>query len=74
MPNPHRYFIEERNNGTLAVIGEGKDKPARVVNTEPGAEKKAHHYAGRGGVVEFKDEHGKFTHCLCPRCKANRSM
>lgn len=72
MPNPGRYFIEEGANGDLAVKGEGKDRAALVETSETAAERAAHHFAGRGGLVEYKDLHGKFTHCLCPRCKHNR--
>lgn len=32
MPNPHRYFVEERKDGEFAVIGEGNDRAARVLS------------------------------------------
>ena len=72
MPNPDRYFIEERANGDLAVKGEHKKRAALVETSESAAERDAHHFAGRGGTVEYEDVHGKFTHCLCSRCKRNR--
>jgi hypothetical protein len=72
MPNPSRYFVEERKNGTVAVKGEGKERPARVVSTEPHADRLAHHFAGRGGAVEFKGTNGRFEPCPCPRCRRNR--
>ena len=73
MPNPDKYFVEEREDGTLAVKGQGKDKPARVVESETKAGSLAHHFAGRHGVVEFKGTDGKFeSKCSCPRCKGNR--
>jgi hypothetical protein len=72
MSNPHRYFVEERADGSVAVKGQGKDRAARVVSAEPSADKLAHHFAGRGGVVEFKDTLGRFESCPCQRCKRNR--
>jgi hypothetical protein len=72
MPNPAKYFVEERENGDYAVKGERKKRAALVESSENLAERDAHHFAGRGGVVEFKDAHGRFTHCLCARCKRNR--
>jgi hypothetical protein len=72
MPNAHVYLIEERKNGDFAVKGEGKKKAAVVKSTEPSADRSAHHLAGRTGVVECKDVHGRFTHGPCPRCKKNR--
>ena len=72
MPTPKLYFVEERKDGDFAVKGEHKDRPAIVTGNENSAERKAHHFAGRGGHVDFKDAEGKFTHCLCPRCKKNR--
>lgn len=71
MPNPHRYFVEERED-CWAVKGEHNEIASELCNTELQAQKQAHHYAGRGGVVEFKDEQGRFAHCLCPRCRRNR--
>ena len=26
MPNPHRYFVKEREDGTFAVKGQGKER------------------------------------------------
>jgi hypothetical protein len=74
MTNSHRYFVEERKDGTIAVKGEGKERAARVLDEGAGAkaEKLAHHYASDGGVVEFKNTHGKFEKCLCAKCKSNR--
>ena len=73
MANPHRYFVEERRDGTVAVKGQGKERAARVFEEgkESRADSKAHHFAGRHGVVEFKGPDGKFE-CSCPRCKRNR--
>ena len=73
MANPHRYFVEERKNGTIAVKGQGKKKAAELFDQgkEARAGSRAHHYAGPGGVVEFKGPDGRFE-CDCPRCKANR--
>ena len=72
MPNAHIYLVEERKNGDFAVKGERKKRAAVVESSESVAERAAHHFAGREGYVEFKDVSGKFTHCLCPRCKRNR--
>jgi hypothetical protein len=52
--------------------GEGKERAASVETSENQAVRYAHHLAGRGGTVEFKDEHGRFTHCLCAICRKNR--
>jgi hypothetical protein len=71
MPNPYRYFIEEREDG-YAVKGQGKARAALVGLTESQAEKEAHHFSGRGGVVECKALDGQFEHCECSRCKNNR--
>lgn len=73
MSNPHRYFVEERENGTIAVKGEGKEPAARVVTSETKANSLAHHFAGQiDGVVEYKDTHGRFERCNCGRCRGNR--
>jgi len=72
MPNPHRYFVDERKNGTIAVKGQGKERAARVLEEGKNAKANslAHHFAGSDGVVEFKGPDGKFE-CRCPRCKSN---
>ena len=72
MPNPHRYFVEERKDETVAVKGQGKQRAARVVESDSQADKLAHQFAGPDGVVEFKDTHGKFEKCPCSKCKGNR--
>lgn len=72
MSNPRRYFVEERKYETIAVKGQGKQRAARVVESDSKADKLAHHFAGSDGVVEFKDIHGKFEKCLCSKCKGNR--
>ncbi len=71
MPNPTRYFVEEREDG-VAVKGEHRERAARVLNTEPQAIRLAHHYTGRGGVVEIKGADGRFKPCPCHKCKSNR--
>ena len=71
MSNPHRYFVEERNNGTIAVKGQGKERAARVVENMREAKTDAHHFAGPHGVVEFKGPDGRFE-CSCHKCKRNR--
>jgi len=74
MPNPHRYFVEERKNGDIAVKGQGKERAAKLFDEgkESAATKRAHHFAGHDGVVEFKGPDGRFE-CPCARCKANRN-
>ena len=73
MPNPERYFVEERKNGTYAVKGQGNERATRVFGHEGRAESSAHHFAGRHGVVDFKGTNGRFeSECTCSRCKANR--
>jgi hypothetical protein len=37
MPNPERYFVEERANGDFAVKGEGKKRAALVETSETAA-------------------------------------
>jgi hypothetical protein len=73
MTNPHRYFVEERKNGDIAVKGQGNEKASRVLDEgkESKAKILAHHFAGRHGVVEFKGPDGKFE-CPCPSCSRNR--
>jgi hypothetical protein len=71
--NPHRYFVEERENGTYAIKGEGKERAARVLTSESKADKMAHHFAGQGdGVVEYKGADGRFEKCTCSHCRENR--
>jgi hypothetical protein len=73
MANPHRYFVDERKDGTIAVKGQGKERAARVLEEgkDQKADRLAHHYAGRHGVVEFKGPDGKFEACTCSQCKRN---
>lgn len=71
MPNPERYFVEERKDGTVAVKGEGNERASRVVELKTKADSLAHRFVGRHGVVEFKGPDGRFE-CPCPRCKRNR--
>ena len=73
MPNAHRYFVEERKGGDIAVKGQGNEKATRVVpeGKESRAKTLAHHFAGPDGVVEFKGPDGKFE-CDCARCRSNR--
>jgi hypothetical protein len=73
MANPYEYFVDERKDETFAVKGRGKQRAARVVNTELQADRLAHHFAGRGGVVEHKGPDGRFA-CTCPRCTHNRQQ
>lgn len=71
MSNPHRYFVEQRDDGTIAVKGQGKEKAARVVEGMREAKADAHHFAGPHGVVEFKGPDGRFE-CSCPQCRRNK--
>jgi hypothetical protein len=73
MTNPHRYFIEERKNGDIAVKGQGNEKASRVFDEGRDSKAKAlaHHFAGPHGVVEFKGADGRFD-CSCPICKRNQ--
>jgi Uncharacterized protein conserved in bacteria (DUF2188) len=70
MSNPHRYFVDKRDDDTYAVKGEGNERASRLLSTMKQANSKAHHFAGPNGVVEYKGIHGKF--CTCKRCKENR--
>jgi hypothetical protein len=71
MANPWEYFVDERKDETFAVKGRGKQRAARVVTSEGQANKLAHHFAGRDGVVEHKGPDGRFE-CTCARCRSNR--
>jgi hypothetical protein len=54
------------------VIGEHNCRAAELCNTPGQADRRAHHYAGRVGVVEYKDLRGRFTRCACQVCNSNR--
>lgn len=68
---PKTYFSEERETG-YAVIGKGKARSANIDLSENQANKRAHELAGPDGVVEWKGKDGKFEHCPCAKCRANR--
>jgi hypothetical protein len=73
MANSDAYIVEQREDGTVAVIGHRKKKAARVFHrgNSQWAVSIAHDYAGRRGVVVFKETNGRMSGCGCSRCKVN---